>query len=80
MTTATATKTTLKQYRVWRYECPLYGEGKYNGFAEVKAVNARHAAEIVRGFDEEDGDMAVYDYQVELLGNDGCAVKDCGTF
>lgn len=54
--------TTIKQYRVWRYECPLYGEGKYNGF------------------DEEDGDMAVYDYQVELLGNDGCAVKDCGTF
>ena len=69
-----------KKFRVWRYETPLYGEGGYNGFVEIECESAKQAAEIVGRFDEEDGDMACYDYQVELLDNDGHAVKDCGTF
>lgn len=69
-----------KKFHVWRYETPLYGEGRYNGFVEIECESAKKAAEIVLRFDKKNGDMACYDYQVQLLDSNGQTVNDCGTF
>lgn len=70
----------MKKYGVWRHEVPLYGDDSYHGYVVVEAETPKQATEIVKGFDKEDGDTVVYDYEVELLNDVYDVVKKCGTY